>query len=183
MYWQPDGARLVGNGTANGLADPPGRIRGELVAPTVFELVHCLHQADVALLNQIEELQSAIAVFLGDGNHQTQVGFDEFALGLLRIHVTLDHSALRALQIRERHSGLVLQPFYFEAMLPLRGTVAFLELVATRPRNLGFQLHPFPFKRTHDFNGFIHALDQSLALGVVQPQSPDDQRNMHHLAA
>ena len=139
VYRQPDGARLIGNRPADGLANPPRGIGGKLVAAPVLELVHRLHQADVAFLNQVEELQPAIAVFLGDRNHQPQVGFDEFALGLLRIHVALDHSALRALQIRERHSGLVLQPFDFHAMLPLSGTIVLLELLAARRRNLRFQ--------------------------------------------
>ena len=78
-----DGARLVGNGSGNGLANPPRRVGRKLVAAAPLELVHGLHQADVAFLNQVEKLQSAVGVFLGDGNNQAQVGFDQFFLGLL----------------------------------------------------------------------------------------------------
>ena len=46
-----------------GLADPPRRVGRELVAAAVFELVHRLHQADVAFLDQVEELQAAVGVF------------------------------------------------------------------------------------------------------------------------
>src|SRR5690349_23520891 len=61
-----DGARLVGDGARDRLPDPPGRVGRELVAAPVLELVDRLHQADVAFLNQIEELQTAVRVFLGD---------------------------------------------------------------------------------------------------------------------
>src|SRR5258708_3364398 len=47
---------LIGNCTCNRLPNPPSGIRGELISAAVFELVDRLHQADVAFLNQIEEL-------------------------------------------------------------------------------------------------------------------------------
>jgi len=75
VHRKADSARLVGNGAADGLANPPRGIGGELVAPAILELVHRLHQADVALLDQIKELQAAVAVFLGDGNqHNSESG-------------------------------------------------------------------------------------------------------------
>src|SRR5881227_2558934 len=58
----------------------------EFVAAAVLELVDRLHQADVALLNEVEELQSAVGVLLGDGDDQPQVGLDELAFGALRVH-------------------------------------------------------------------------------------------------
>src|SRR5262245_17555351 len=48
-----DRPRLVGDRARDGLTDPPRCIGRELVAPTVLELVDRLHQADVALLNQV----------------------------------------------------------------------------------------------------------------------------------
>ena len=56
-----DGPRLIGDRPGDRLPDPPRRIGRELVA-RVLELVHRLHQADVAFLDQIEELQAAIGV-------------------------------------------------------------------------------------------------------------------------
>ena len=73
--------RLIGDGARDGLPHPPSGVGGELVAPAVVEFVHGLHQADVAFLNQIQELQSAVGVTLGDGDNQAQVGFDELLLG------------------------------------------------------------------------------------------------------
>jgi hypothetical protein len=43
-----------------------------------------LHEADVPLLDQVEELEAAVRVLLGDRNHQAKVGLDELALGLKR---------------------------------------------------------------------------------------------------
>src|SRR3989454_6838232 len=61
-----DGPRLVRDRAGDRLADPPRRIRRELVAAAVLELVDRFHQADVAFLNQVEELQSAVRVLLRD---------------------------------------------------------------------------------------------------------------------
>ena len=84
-----DGAALVGHGAGDGLADPPGGVGAELEAAAVLELVHRPHQARVALLDQVEEAQAAVAVLLGDGDDQPQVAFGEAALGLLVLGVDL----------------------------------------------------------------------------------------------
>ena len=49
----------------------------------MVELFHRLDQAQVAFLNQVQELHAAPHIPLGDGNHQTQVGFAQTLLGLL----------------------------------------------------------------------------------------------------
>ena len=64
MYRDADGPRLVGNGASDRLANPPGGVSRELVSAAIFELVHRLHQTDVAFLDQIEELQAAVGVLL-----------------------------------------------------------------------------------------------------------------------
>src|ERR1700686_3316494 len=79
----------------------------------IFEFVDRLHQANVALLNQIEELQAAVGVLFRDRNHETQVGLAQLALGLLRIHVALDNFALRALDLQEQQSGFLFELFNF----------------------------------------------------------------------
>src|SRR4029453_19418256 len=66
VHRDADGARLVGDGAGDGLADPPGRVGRELVPALVLELVHGLHEADVAFLDEIQELQAAIRVLLRD---------------------------------------------------------------------------------------------------------------------
>jgi len=81
------GAGLVGDGAGNSLPDPPRGIGRELVAAAVLELVHGLHQADIAFLNQVQKLQAAVWCIFRDRNHQPQVGLDQLALGLLGIEV------------------------------------------------------------------------------------------------
>src|SRR2546425_4957500 len=53
-------------------------------------------------------------------------------LGLLRVHLGLDHVALRPAQVLKAHAGIALQPFQVGAMPPLRLAVILLEFFAAR---------------------------------------------------
>ena len=88
------------------LANPPRRIGRELVAAAVFELIDRLHQADVAFLDQIEELQAAVGVFLGDRDDEAQVGFDHFLLGLARFALALLHHVHDLAELADLEPGL-----------------------------------------------------------------------------
>ena len=66
------------------LADPPRRVRRELVAPLVVELVDGPHEADVAFLDEVQELQAAVRVLLRDRHDEAQVRLDQRRLGLIR---------------------------------------------------------------------------------------------------
>src|SRR5690554_311052 len=81
VHRNPDGAGLVGDGTGDGLPDPPGSVGRELVPTAVFKLIHGFHQANVAFLDQVQELQATVGVFLGNRNNQTQVGLNHLFLG------------------------------------------------------------------------------------------------------
>src|SRR5450755_4975607 len=76
-----DGPRLVGDGARDGLPNPPGSVSRELVSAAVLEFFDRAHEADVALLNYVEKLQTAIVITLGDAHDQAQVGPDQFAFG------------------------------------------------------------------------------------------------------
>src|SRR5664280_1014911 len=102
------GAGLVGDRSRDRLSNPPRGVRRELVATTVFELVHGLHQADVAFLDEVEELQSAVGVLLCNRYDQAKVSFDQLFLRLLRIHVSLDNFALGPFQLGDTYAGLLL---------------------------------------------------------------------------
>ena len=82
MHGNADGAGLVGDGAGDGLANPPGGVGGELEALGVVELLHRADEAQVALLDEIEEQHAAAHVTLGDGNDQAQVRLDELLLGI-----------------------------------------------------------------------------------------------------
>ena len=72
---------MIGDGAGDRLPNPPGGVGRELVAAGVLELVDCPHQAGVAFLDQIEEAHAAVAVALGDGDHQAEVPGGQLPLG------------------------------------------------------------------------------------------------------
>ena len=94
VHRDPDRAGLVGDRTGHGLADPPGGVRGELVALAVVELLDRPDQAQRPLLDQVEERQPATQIPLRDRHDEPQVRLDHV---LLRRHV----AALDALRERD----------------------------------------------------------------------------------
>ena len=102
-----DGAGLVGDGAGDGLANPPGGVGGELVALGVVELLHGLDQAQVALLDQVQEQHTAAHIALGDGHHQAEVGLSQLLLGLFTGLDLLFQ--LRQLVLRDGVSTLLLR--------------------------------------------------------------------------
>src|SRR5471032_335919 len=109
VHRNTNGAGLVGDRASDRLTDPPGGISRELVAATVFELVHSLHQADVAFLDQIEELQATVGVLLGDGDHQTQVRFNHLFLRAAGFGLTDRHATVDVLDFGNRQTGFSLK--------------------------------------------------------------------------
>ena len=83
MDGNTDCAGLVGDGTGDGLTNPPGGVGGELVAFGVVEFFHGFDEPQVSFLNQVQELHAAAHIALGDGYHQTQVGFRQTLFGFL----------------------------------------------------------------------------------------------------
>src|SRR5206468_9625344 len=79
----------------------------ELVATAVFELIDRLHQADIAFLDEVEELQAAVGVFLGDGDNEAEVGLDHFLLGDARLALGLLDLVDDAPELTERSAGLL----------------------------------------------------------------------------
>src|SRR4051812_39432667 len=86
VHRDADRAGLVGKRASDRLPDPPGRVRRKLEASAPVELLDCADQAEVALLDQVQERQPAAGVALGDRNHEAQVRLDQV---VLRRHVVL----------------------------------------------------------------------------------------------
>ena len=107
VHRNADGARLIGNAAGDRLADPPGGIGREFVAAAVFELIDRLHQADVAFLDEIEELQAAVGVFFCDRNDQAKVGLDHLLLGARRIALAAADGRVDAAELGDRQAGVV----------------------------------------------------------------------------
>src|SRR5262245_40130882 len=170
VHRNTDGAGLIGDSAGNGLANPPRGIRGELVAAAVFELVHGFHQADVAFLDQIQELQPAVGVFLGDRDDQSQVGFNQLALGGLGVYVALDDLALGPLQLLVGNAGFLLQRLQVSTVRALDAAEFFLGILAARSLDLLFQVVDVAIERPHGVNRLVHAVNQALALRIGELQ-------------
>ena len=96
-----DRARLVGDGARDRLADPPRGVGAELEALRVLELLDRPDEADVPLLDQVEEAHAAPDVLLGDAHHEAQVGLGQALAG---IDALLDQASGAALE-RDLRSG------------------------------------------------------------------------------
>src|SRR5262245_10382693 len=83
MHRQPDRAALVGERARDRLADPPGGVGRELVAELPVELLHGADQAEVALLDEVQERDAGLRVVARDRHHQAQVRLDQPLLGEL----------------------------------------------------------------------------------------------------
>jgi hypothetical protein len=55
VNWQADRPAGVGDAAGDRLSDPPGCIGGELEALAPVELLDGVHQAEVALLDEVQE--------------------------------------------------------------------------------------------------------------------------------
>ena len=63
------------------LTNPPGSICTELITLCIVKLVHSLHQAHIALLDQIQKRHTSSYILLGDTDHQSEVRFSQLFLG------------------------------------------------------------------------------------------------------
>src|SRR6266516_1942440 len=85
VHRDPDRPSLVRDRPGDRLPNPPGRVRGELIALGVVELLDRTDETQVAFLDEVEEQHAAADVALGDGDDQPQVGLDQLLLGQLAL--------------------------------------------------------------------------------------------------
>ncbi len=175
MHRDADGAGLVGDGAGDGLADPPGRVGRELVAAAILVFVHRPHQAGVAFLDEIEEGQAAVAVFLGDRHHQPQVAARQGPLGVLVFGEALA-DGLDALAER----GRVLERHHLEIAQLLAEVGPVLAAAALRVED-----GDLPFEVVHPLRDLIQLLHERLDLLRADRQllDQDDRLAAAHLEA
>ncbi len=109
VHRNTNGACLVGDGASDRLTNPPGGIGRELVALGVVELLDGADQAQVAFLDQVQELQATVGVLLGDGDHQTQVRLDHFFLGAASLGFANRHATVDFLDFGNGQAGFGLK--------------------------------------------------------------------------
>ena len=103
VHRDADRARLVRDRARDRLADPPRRVRRELEAAAVVELLDRADEAERALLDEVEEREPAPEIALRDRDDEPQVRLDHV---LLRPHVAaLDELRERDLLVggQQRH--------------------------------------------------------------------------------
>src|SRR5664280_2889181 len=105
-----DGARLVGHGTGDGLLDPPRRVRGELVALGVVELLDRTDEAQVALLDEVQKEHAAAGVALRERDDESEVGLEEVVLRTTPV----DGDPLVVLDVRRLDRARVVEPLVGE---------------------------------------------------------------------
>src|SRR5208337_3389722 len=122
---------------------------------------------------------AAVGVLFGDGDDEAQVGFDQFALGLIGVHVALDHLALGALQLTDEDAGVDLDFFQVGLAIFLLAAVLLLQLVAAAGLVLLFERAYLALERAHGVDGFVDLVEQALALQGRVLEFADDARNQH----
>ena len=80
VHRHADRARVVRDGALHRLADPPGRVGGELEAAAPVELLDRAVQAQRPLLDQVEERHAQAAVALCDRDDEPEIRLDHPAL-------------------------------------------------------------------------------------------------------
>ncbi len=85
VHGDADGTGLVCHCAGDGLANPPGCVGGELEALGVVELFDGADEAEVAFLDEVEEEHAAAGVALGEGDDESQVGFEQVVFGSLAV--------------------------------------------------------------------------------------------------
>lgn len=82
MNGKTNGFALGGEGSADGLFDPPAGVGAEADIPLGIEAVDCFHEAEVSFGDKIEKGKPAMFVIGGKFYNEAEVGLDhEFAGG------------------------------------------------------------------------------------------------------
>src|SRR5438094_355464 len=103
-----DRPRLVRDRTCDRLADPPRRVRGELVALAIVELFDGPDETDVPLLDQVEEAHAAADVLLRDRHDEAKVRLGQVVSCIVALLDELvGKTAQRALLVRVELRELV----------------------------------------------------------------------------
>ncbi len=81
LHGDADGARLLGDAPQDGLPDPDGGVGREPQAALGLETVRGADEAEIALLDEVEHRQAAIAVAARQVHHEPEIGDDDLLAG------------------------------------------------------------------------------------------------------
>src|ERR687895_203067 len=144
VHGDADGTALVSHRALHGLTDPPRGVRGEPETPIRVELLHGLHQADVALLDEVLEGKPVASVLLGNADHEPEVLLDEPLPGPLVAGLG-SHAEIYLLGVRQEIALPDVREILGEELGGLRfplDLVVFLPLLETGFQNTLLTTHP-----------------------------------------
>src|SRR5258708_2379916 len=98
MHRDTNGASLVGDRARDRLTNPPGGIRTELIALGVIELLHSTNQADIPLLDQVQQAHATANIFFRHAHNQAQVRLCQTTLTLFTVFDNAIVSARRGFE-------------------------------------------------------------------------------------
>src|SRR5581483_2506444 len=166
-----DGARLVRDGAGDGLTNPPGGVGRELVAAAVFELVGGAHQADVAFLNQVEQVEAPIDVFLCDRDDQAEIGFDQIFLGALGFDFAVANDREAMAQVGQRSARFAFLPFQVAAQL--------FDTQLGRRRVARFELLDLGIEQRHLVGGLLDGADKFFPTREIEGDGAEGERKLN----
>jgi hypothetical protein len=171
-----NGARLVGDGASNRLADPPGCVGGKLVATAPFKFVGTSHQTDIAFLNQIQKLQPSVRIFLCDRNDEAKVCFRQFLFCLLGVGFATKNNRERAFQV---HRGRLAGLFDFSDLRAARTYFLAAFGGGFAARGVGATLQPcgFMLQGLQSFDGMANQVDETLSFAFLEMNGAHQMRH------
>ena len=109
MHGDTNRSGLIGNGSCDRLSNPPGSISREFISFTIIKFFHCLNQAHISFLNQIEKEHATSHVSLCNTHYKTQIRFCQplFRLCISHFHLLCQINFL--FRIQKRHLTNLLQ--------------------------------------------------------------------------
>src|ERR1035441_1772043 len=171
VHRDADGAGLVGDGAGYGLPDPPRGVGRKLVTAAIFELVGGAHEADIAFLDQVQEVKSAVHVFLGNGDDQAEVGLDQVLFGPLGFGFAMTDYGQAVLEFGQRGAGGGFALLDFALQLP---QAELLGGVGAHFEALDFAIEMADFiHRAFDFAGKLLPFDEA------EGSAADGQGGLH----
>src|SRR5205823_382219 len=87
VYGQANSASFIGNGSADGLTNPPGRMSRETMSTPPVIALHGPNKADVTLLDQVEQRQATADIAFGNADDQAQIRQDELLHSIAVTHL------------------------------------------------------------------------------------------------
>jgi hypothetical protein len=88
MDWNSDHSSFVRKGFYNGLPYPPGSVSRKPVPLTIVEAFNSLDEPDISLVNEVEEIETAVLIIFCYRDDKTEVRVYELILILVKFFLS-----------------------------------------------------------------------------------------------